>query len=106
MRSNAPWVSLTLVCAALLAPACATKSRSEPHPGIGSLWRDFLEMPPERALALAGDPDRVWVGAASGGHASQLEAEESVLAGCRRRRADRRMRAPCRLYASGGEIVW
>jgi hypothetical protein len=100
-------LALWLACAALLAGvACATGSRSEPHPGIESLWRAFLEMPPERALALAGDPDRRWVGAAGGGHASQLEAEKSALAACQRRRAARRMQAPCRLYATGSEIVW
>jgi len=106
MRRNALRLSLLLASAALLAVACATQSRSEPHPGVASLWRDFLAMPPERALALAGDPDRRWVGAAGGGHASQIEAEQSVLAECRRRRAARRMQAPCRLYATGGEIVW
>jgi hypothetical protein len=63
-------------------------------------------MPPERALALAGDPGRRWVGAAAGGHASQIEAEESAVAECKRRRAARRMRAPCRLYATGDEFVW
>lgn len=98
--------SLLLTGAVLLFAACATGSRTEPHPGIASLWRDFLNMPPERALALAGDPDRAWVGAAGGGYASQIEAEESALAKCRRRRAARRMQAPCRLYATGREIVW
>ncbi len=106
MRRKALRFSLLLACAALLPPACAMGSRSEPHPGIASLWRDFLEMAPERALALAGDPDRRWVGAAAAGRASQIEAEQSALAECRWRRAARRMRAPCRLYATGDEIVW
>jgi len=106
MRRNAPWLSLLLACAACLLPACAKQSRSEPHRGVEALWRDYLEMPPERALALAGDPDRRWVGAAGGGHASQIEAERSALAECRTRRAARRMQAPCRLYATGAEIVW
>ena len=106
MRRQALRFSLLLACAALLPPACATGSRSEPHPGIAPLWGDFLEISPERALALAGDPDRRWVGAVAGGHASQIEAEQSALAECRSRREARRMRAPCRLYATGGEIVW
>lgn len=97
-----------LVCTALVPLACATASRSEPHPGLVGvgLWREFLELPPERALAIAGDPDRVWVGGASGGHASRSEAEQSALARCQQGRAARRLRAPCRLYASGDEIVW
>ena len=95
-----------LFCVALLPLACKTSLREGPHAGIASFWRDYLEMPPERALAVAGDPDRHWLAAASGGHRSQDEAEETVLIECRARRAARRMQAPCRLYATGSEIVW
>jgi hypothetical protein len=63
-------------------------------------------MPDERALALAGDPELRWVAGASSGHASLQEAEQEALAECRRRRAQRRMQDPCRLYAVGDEIVW
>jgi hypothetical protein len=70
------------------------------------LWREYLAMPAERALAIAGDPERRWVGAASGGHGSPSEAEEGALVACRRRRAARRMQAPCLLYARGDQIVW
>ncbi len=70
------------------------------------IWREFVALPNERALALAGDPARQWVAAASGGYASPTEAEEGALAECRRRRAARRMQAPCLLYAKGDEIVW
>ena len=96
----------SLTSVALLSAACAAPLRSAPHPGIDSLWSSYLEMGEERALALAGEPDRIWVGAASGGHASRREAEESVLAKCWQRRAARRLQDPCRLYATGGEIVW
>lgn len=106
MRRQAQCFSLLLACAALLAPGCASESRRAPHPAIASLWREYLELPPARALALAGDLDRLWVGAVAGGQASQIDAEQSALAECRRRRLARRMRAPCRLYATGGEIVW
>ena len=106
MRRQVPRFPLLLACAALLSAACAPGSRSASHPGIASLWREYLEMPPERAIALAGDPDHYWVGAAGGGHGSRIEAEESALAECRRLRAARRTGAPCRLYATGEEIVW
>ena len=106
MRCRALWISLLAACAALPPVACATEARTRPHRGIAALWRDFQDMPPQRALALAGDPDKNWVAASSGGHASRREAEETVLATCRRRRVARRMQAPCRLYASGDEIVW
>jgi len=70
------------------------------------MWREYVEMPDERAFALAGDPHRVWVGAAGGGYATREIAEESVIAECMQRRAARRMQEPCRLYATGDEIVW
>ena len=97
---------LSPVVLALLAAACAAPPRSRPHPGIASIWSGYVEMEDERALALAGDPDRVWVGAVSGGHTTRREAEASVLAKCRQRRAARRLQEPCRLYATGAEIVW
>jgi hypothetical protein len=95
-----------LACAALLSLACASEGSRAPHPGIAELWRDYRAMPHQRALVLAGDPDRVWVGGASGGHASRSEAKESALAECMQRRAQRRLQAPCRVYAVGDEIVW
>jgi hypothetical protein len=71
------------------------------------VWREFLALPEQRALAIAGDPRRDrWVTGASGGHASREEAEESALVECLRRRAQRRMQAPCQIYAVGEEVVW
>ena len=106
-----PLVSSFLLLLSLttgLPVACESISRGldEPHPEILPLWRSFLEMPRERALALAGHPERQWVGGAAGGYVSQLEAEEGALSQCRERRRRRRLQAPCRLYATGDEIVW
>ena len=71
------------------------------------VWRDFLALPEERALAIAGDPLRTnWVTGAAGGHASREEALEAALGECGRRRLRHRMRAPCQPYAVGAEIVW
>jgi len=98
-----PW----LVIAALVPwLACATAEPRAPHAGIARLWRDYRTLPPERALALAGDPDGLWVGAAGGGGSSRVEAEQKALSACRKQRAARRLQAPCRLYASGDEVVW
>ena len=86
--------------------ACAS-GRGSPHEDLARVWRDFLALPEERALAIAGDPRRDrWVTGASGGHASREEAEESALLECRRQRAARRMQAPCQLYAVGDAVVW
>jgi hypothetical protein len=70
------------------------------------LWREYVKMPDERAFAVAGDPQRLWVGAAAGGYATREMAEDAVVAECTRRRNARRMQEPCRLYAIGDEVVW
>lgn len=88
------------------ASACASKGAS-PHPNLVSIWRHFLELPVERALAIAGDPRRVrWVTAAASGYLTLDEASAEALAQCRIRREIQRMRAECVLYAVGEEIVW
>ena len=94
------------ICAVLLAAACARGGRIPPHPGIDRLWGQYAALAPMRALAIAGDPDRLWVGAAAGGAEAQHDASDRALEECRRRRAERRMQAPCRLYAVGDEILW
>jgi hypothetical protein len=98
-----------LVCsaagAAALLLACVTGP--SPHPDLRLVWRDYLSLPAQRALAIAGEPQRGrWVTGASGGHATREEAEAGAIAECRRRRALRRLQAACVLYAVGDEIVW
>lgn len=105
MRDARAGLRLVLLGAALLLLACAGE-RVPPHRGIDLLWGDYVEMPEARALAVAGDPNHLWVGAAAGGAASQSDAEREALERCQRRRVARRMQAPCLLYASGDEIVW
>jgi hypothetical protein len=86
--------------------ACASDGAS-PHPDLAAVWRDFLALPAERALAIAGDPRRDrWVAGYSGGHATRGQAEAEALLECRRRRGMSRMQAACVLYAVGDEIVW
>ena len=92
-----------VACAQL---ACASSGPGPPEP-LKRLWREYLELPEQRALVIAGDPETSrWVAGASGGQASAEDAEQAALAECRRRRVLRRMRAPCLPYAVGDEIVW
>ena len=92
--------------AAVLLLACASDGTS-PHPDLAPVWRDFLALPAERALAIAGDPRRDrWVAGASGGHARRSEAEAEAMRQCRVRRRTRRLQAACMLYAVADEIVW
>jgi hypothetical protein len=91
---------------ALLLLACATPSPSPP--ALAPIWRDYLALKDERALAIAGDPrqgDR-WVAGLAGGETTRQNAEAEALAACRTRRAARRFQAECVLYAVGTEIVW
>ena len=104
------WVCRSAICGALFAAACSLPNlgapRIPPHPGIDAIWRQYVELPRQRALAIAGDPNGLWVGAAAGGAAAQTEASERALGECRRKRAQRRMQAPCLLYAVGDDIIW
>ena len=97
---------IAIGAAALLVLGCASDHR-EPHPDLARVWHDYLTLPAERALAIAGDPRRDrWVTGSSGGDSSRDEAEERALAECKRRRAQRRLQDACQIYAIGDEIVW
>jgi len=97
---------IAVAVAALLLLSCASDGATPP-PDLAKVWRDFLALPAERALAIAGDPRRDrWVTAASAGHATREQAEAEALSECRNRRGMRRMQAACVLYAVGDEIVW
>ncbi len=91
---------------AALPVGCAS-SDALPHPDLAPVWRDYLALPAERALAIAGDPRRDrWVAGASSGHDTRNRAESEALRECQKRRGMRRMQAACVLYAVGDEIVW
>jgi hypothetical protein len=93
-----------VTCVAALS-ACASSSPADPE--LASIWRDYRALPAERALAIAGELRHdQWVAGVSGGHASSADAEAAALRECRRHRAQRRMQAPCLLYAVGDEVVW
>src|SRR5262245_33692714 len=95
-----------LIGAAPPAQGCAAGTAGAPPTELAELWRNYQALPAERALAVAGDPHRVWVAGVAGGEPTPDEAEFAALAQCRQRRAARRLQVPCRLYAVGDEIVW
>jgi len=92
--------------AALLLASCASSGPSH-HRELDPIWREYSELPPVRALAIAGvlRNDR-WVAGASGGHDSAAAAESMALEECRRRRQLRRMQADCRVYAIDDRVIW
>ncbi|MGE4606245.1 MAG: hypothetical protein AAEJ52_05850 [Myxococcota bacterium] len=92
--------------AAFCLAGCASQPAAEPHSGLEKRWGRYLSMPRQRAFAIAGDPDGIWVGSVVGGHRSPAEAERAALQDCERSRARRNIPGACVLYAVGHEIVW
>jgi len=85
--------------------ACAIGPPRPSHE-FSRLWREYRELPDVRALAIAGELRRdQWVAGVAAGHASREQAEAGALEECRKRRLERRMRAPCLVYAVGDEVV-
>jgi hypothetical protein len=107
-RAFGSWALLLSACAmALVACARSSSPPPPPHRELAPIWREYRELKAERALAIAGELRHDhWVAGASGGHATRGEAEARALVECRRRRAQRRMQAPCLLYAVGDEVTW
>lgn len=100
------WLGGLLIGAALAVAACAKAPQGTPHRSLTQLWRSYQELPSQRALAVAGDPRRQWVAGMVGGEATSEDAQRVALEQCGQRRAARRLRVPCRIYAVGDEIVW
>jgi hypothetical protein len=109
-RSAPGWLLVLTLCAALAAAvvaACASDRPASAHPDLAPVWRDYLEFPAERAMAIAGDPRRDrWVVGAVGGHTTKEEAAAAAHSQCLERRARRRIQAACIPYAVGDEVVW
>ena len=101
-----PFAVLALTLLLSLAVSCTSNPTRQPHRGIERLWSDFSALPQQRALALAGDPDGIWVAGAGSGEPSPAAAEKTALAACAAKRGARRMQSPCLLYATEEKIVW
>ena len=64
----------------------------------------YRELPPHRAFAIAGNPDRVYVSGYSYGQPSPSAARKAALQYCRQRQVDRGIGSPCKLYAVGDDM--
>jgi hypothetical protein len=104
MQSTSVLRSLTFVLSVGASlPSCASDGVEHPLERA-ELWHRYRELADVRVLAIAGDPEGVWVAGVAAGLASAAEAEREALAVCERRRAQRRMQAPCVVYAVGSEV--
>ena len=98
--------SVALGLGSLLA-AFACASHGAPDPNLARVWRDYRQLPDQRALAVSGnvEHDR-FVAGSSGGHATIPDAEAAALRECGARRLKMRQQAACKIYAIGDEVVW
>lgn len=107
LRAARPLLALLLALSLLGCVTARPQRRTQPHPQLAPLWRDYAALADWRALAVAGNiRSNRWVAGAAAGHEVREEAEAEALAECRRRRAERRFQDECLLYAVGSEIVW
>jgi hypothetical protein len=92
----------------LVAGACAQEPPDRARNPLAStrFFERYTALPEARAMAVAGDPTRIWVGGMAGGMPSVEAARRQALAECGRQRTRRRLRAPCLPYAEGDRIVW
>ena len=101
----------TLFVAVMLSVAAAACTRSPigmPLPETTRFeceWKNYSRLQPNKAIAIAGDRQGVYVAGYAYAQASEVEAVEAALAACEGRRADRRIDAPCRTFAIGQHEV-
>jgi len=66
-----------------------------------SEWMRYVRLTPQKAMAVAGDVSSVYVTGYAFGYDSEREAANAALAACEARRVDRRIEAPCQMFAIG-----
>lgn len=77
------------------------------HPlATHQIWTQYRALEDRRALAIAGDPSRVWVAGMAGGLPTAVDAQREALSACAKQRARRRMQSQCLIYADGMKVVW
>lgn len=74
-------------------------------PRFAAEWGTYTKLPGRKSLAVAGDPDGIYVSGVAYDHRHEETAIEAALRYCEERRADRNIEPPCRTYAIGNERV-
>ncbi len=65
----------------------------------------FRALPPEKSMAIAGDPSGVYVSGYAYDYPTRELAVQEALQYCEQRREDRRIESECRTYAVGDDIL-
>ena len=109
LRGWAALLALGVGLAPSVGLGCAPPWLDEPPAlsrALRAVWADYRELPAHKALAVAGElREGHWVAGASGGHSTRAEARYAALRECQRRRDERNMVEPCRLYAEGETLT-
>jgi hypothetical protein len=99
------WMAaLTLVVVTLSACFQAGVPIGGPLPPgtrFDSEWTRYVRLTPNKAMAVAGDVTNVYVTGYAFGYDSEPAAIDAALAACEARRTDRRIEAPCQIFAIG-----
>ena len=69
-----------------------------------SEWSSYRQMLSHKAMAIAGDVESQYILGYSHAYPTEASAIDEALEACEERRMDRRMEAPCKLYAIENEL--
>jgi hypothetical protein len=70
-----------------------------------SEWKNYQRLGGQKALAVAGDLNGVYVSGFAFAYPIQVLANDEALENCEERRVDRRIEGECRLYAIDDDLV-
>lgn len=96
------WCLATVACAARAAKPIGIPMRTTTR--FEAEWRDYQKYPSEKAFAVAGNLNGLYVSGVAFGYPSKESAKAEALYRCELRRADRRIASACHLYAVGDTV--
>lgn len=95
---DATKVLSVIICCLLsisLLPGCGTSSFAERHPDV---MNNYRQMPREKALAVAMDPDGDYAYGYGADFDTAEEARQRAMAECEVHRESKNVRTPCRMF--------
>jgi hypothetical protein len=104
-------LALLMLTLPLLVPACGVFGRSpiglelRESGRFDSEWRRYLQLPPHKSLAFAGEVEGRYVIGYGFDEISGHAAEYAALKDCEIRRVDKRIESECRTVAIDDEFI-
>jgi hypothetical protein len=93
---------LLVLLLSTVAAACYRSPIGMPLPGVTRFeieWKNYSRLKSNKALAIAGDRQGLYVAGYAYAQPSKEVAEELALQACEARRTDRRIETPCKTFA-------